>query len=206
MPQEKKDFETEEIVDLTGVSVEKCRVCAGVPASKNYGSITCASCKNFFLRVTTAGVEVGECRNFHLCSQQNFRGAGKAKCTPCRYEKCIEVGMIPEIILDFSYFTDQTLNDALNNPATVCSRVPIGYNRTADLQIPQHLLPTMSARSFTRSLVFFADWCRGVKEFWELEENDRILHQKMIPEYNRMVMVQDQGIGGILPLDFFRRL
>ncbi|CAJ0925716.1 unnamed protein product, partial [Mesorhabditis belari] len=91
----RKVMEEEQIVDLT--EPERCRVCGGSPASRIYGSIACGSCKVFFIRVTTAGAKVPECQNGKICGKQNFRGAGKSKCVPCRYEKCIKMGMIPEM-------------------------------------------------------------------------------------------------------------
>ncbi|CAJ0943572.1 unnamed protein product, partial [Mesorhabditis belari] len=89
-----------DLVDLTAeygkTPPEKCRVCGKSPASKIYGSIACASCKIFFLRVCTAGAPVPDCQNFRLCVGPKFLVPGKSRCVACRFEKCIQVGMLPE--------------------------------------------------------------------------------------------------------------
>ncbi|CAJ0953987.1 unnamed protein product, partial [Mesorhabditis belari] len=76
---------------------QSCLVCGATPAFHCYGSTACSSCKVFFLRITTLDTPIPNCQNNRICPKQDFRGRGKAKCKFCRYEKCIEMGMIPEI-------------------------------------------------------------------------------------------------------------
>ncbi|CAJ0925746.1 unnamed protein product, partial [Mesorhabditis belari] len=278
--------ENEEIVDLTAAKNEKCRVCHGVPASRNYGAIVCASCKNFFLRITTTGAKVPACKNLKLCVTQNFKGPGKLKCATCRYEKCIQAGMIPEITarrsgcnlrekrakmevwtggkagrgkiidlsantvelhastsrnclneerscsprssssvacpdsreiqlaarvfsmplsgfrkkeaidllkdmiytqeiimnddlnrpveVDFSFSMDVSLAQILQNPLVACPRVPIAMRPELKPLIPEASWLQMVGRIFCRSVVLFADWCRSVPEFRDLDAVDQI--------------------------------
>ncbi|CAJ0928045.1 unnamed protein product, partial [Mesorhabditis belari] len=74
---------------------EKCRICGKSPASKNYGSIACASCKVFFIRVTTSGALTQKCAFNGQCLL-DYAIIGKKKCMSCRFAKCLAVGMEPE--------------------------------------------------------------------------------------------------------------
>ncbi|CAJ0943498.1 unnamed protein product, partial [Mesorhabditis belari] len=67
-----------------------CTVCSKTPARNNYGGICCSSCKIFFLRAATKGYQPS-CRQVERC---HFTSN---KCKGCRYAKCLEVGMVPEM-------------------------------------------------------------------------------------------------------------
>ncbi|CAJ0576962.1 unnamed protein product, partial [Mesorhabditis spiculigera] len=67
-----------------------CTVCQKAPGRNNYGGICCSSCKIFFLRAATKGFEP-VCRQLSKC--QFIMN----KCKGCRYARCLEVGMVPEM-------------------------------------------------------------------------------------------------------------
>ncbi|CAJ0934604.1 unnamed protein product, partial [Mesorhabditis belari] len=246
----------EEILDLTAVTPEKCRVCGKTPASKVYGSIACQSCKVFFMRATTSGTGMTLTKCQASCSPPIE--LEKYRCSSCRLKKCFEVGMDPEatarrrgcqlrekraqvglrprgrpkkepilnclkastsvapdsrevqlattcysapismivhgeytiesflnlqrlaackevsspILLDFPFFTGNSLHEALRNPTIVCQRTPMHSERPPD--IPADCAGTLVGRAFSRFFVFMADWCRGVPEFSQLDENDQL--------------------------------
>ena len=78
---------------------EKCRVCSApaVPHS-NYGAVVCFSCRAFFRR----GVQQKyQCRQ--MCTTDNsscgeLNIISRTYCKKCRYDKCLEVGMKPELV------------------------------------------------------------------------------------------------------------
>ncbi|CAJ0934621.1 unnamed protein product, partial [Mesorhabditis belari] len=70
-----------------------CAICEKSPATMVYGAMACGGCKNFFLRTTTAIEKKLKCLNGGECPVK----FGNIKCMKCRYEKCLQVGMIPEV-------------------------------------------------------------------------------------------------------------
>ncbi|CAJ0949215.1 unnamed protein product, partial [Mesorhabditis belari] len=87
----------EEIIELTtgNDEVKICMVCGAIPGVKVYGAIACHSCKIFFLRACTVGA-LPRCQNEKLCLAFDFRVQfGKPRCAACRYEKCLNAGMLP---------------------------------------------------------------------------------------------------------------
>jgi len=81
---------------------EKCRVC-GCPASenKNYGGISCCSCKAFFRRGKPL---LGCVANTDECK---ITKKTRVKCKSCRYNKCIQIGMIPEKVKNHKALTEK---------------------------------------------------------------------------------------------------
>ncbi|CAJ0936552.1 unnamed protein product, partial [Mesorhabditis belari] len=69
-----------------------CRVCGAVPAIHVYGSYCCGGCKIFFLRCAVGGKPL-------LCTKggQCTLPLALKKCRACRYQKCIRVGLLPNI-------------------------------------------------------------------------------------------------------------
>ncbi|CAJ0557863.1 unnamed protein product, partial [Mesorhabditis spiculigera] len=161
------EMKYEEVIDFTILKYRnnnyeqsedrKCRVCGASPAGLYYGAVVCPSCKIFFLRVTTVGAAIKECKNYRLCSSKNFRGLGKAKCIPCRYEKCLEVGMIPEIT------ARRTGCNLREKRALVGQRYQIPASATTDKKELQ-----MAAKFFTKPV--FADGFGGIKQLVNLEK------------------------------------
>ncbi|XP_050689712.1 protein ultraspiracle homolog [Eriocheir sinensis] len=72
-------------------SQHACAVCGeGGRAKLNYGTRTCASCREFFRRRN--GADLGPCKREGNCPiNQHTRGA----CPPCRPQKCRAIGMRP---------------------------------------------------------------------------------------------------------------
>ncbi|CAJ0925725.1 unnamed protein product, partial [Mesorhabditis belari] len=66
------------------------------------------------------------------------------------------------------------MRDVLNNPTTICARVPVGFHLSTNHQVPENLRQSMGGRTFARSLVLISDWIRSIPEFWQLNEVDRV--------------------------------
>jgi len=102
-PENEHDESSNEMGDEgMGLLREKCRVC-GSPASenKNYGAICCFSCKAFFRRgqpVVRCVANTDECR---------ITKKTRVKCKSCRYNKCIQIGMIPEKVKNHKALTEK---------------------------------------------------------------------------------------------------
>jgi len=101
--EESIEFENEDLDDSyeldnkeedteTGLK-DKCIVCGKPAIGFNYGALTCQTCKAFFRRNTS--IEMS-CRNGDKSCKPNAKG--KLKCQLCRYNKCVKVGMIPELV------------------------------------------------------------------------------------------------------------
>ncbi|CAJ0570852.1 unnamed protein product, partial [Mesorhabditis spiculigera] len=71
-----------------------CRVCGSVPAIHVYGSYCCGGCKIFFLRCAVGGKPL-MCTKGGRCEEASE--GGLKKCRACRYQKCIRVGLLPNI-------------------------------------------------------------------------------------------------------------
>ncbi|OQV16380.1 hypothetical protein BV898_09524 [Hypsibius exemplaris] len=67
-----------------------CAVCGGIPASYRYGAIVCGACKAFYVRWCGETVKRERCYLGGHCQITSTR----RPCKPCRYEKCIQVGML----------------------------------------------------------------------------------------------------------------
>eukprot|EP00092_Neocalanus_flemingeri_P022088 GFUD01023957.1.p1 GENE.GFUD01023957.1~~GFUD01023957.1.p1 ORF type:complete len:143 (+),score=19.53 GFUD01023957.1:49-477(+) len=76
----------------------QCSVCdMEIPKSRlHYGGISCYSCRAFFRRMTQKA-DLNKCRFDRKC-YIGFRD--RKSCPPCRYEKCLRIGMRPDLVLD----------------------------------------------------------------------------------------------------------
>ncbi|KAF7487690.1 Mineralocorticoid receptor [Sarcoptes scabiei] len=70
---------------------QKCRICGDVPIGKNFGVITCGSCKIFFSRNIDSKERL-QCRNNNRCREMMTK-SNRRNCSACRLEKCIRLGM-----------------------------------------------------------------------------------------------------------------
>lgn len=81
-----------------------CHVCQAPsksfkPHNVHYGGICCLSCKSFFHRSTFHGTkESFQCAKSNACLL-NYND--RFKCQKCRYDKCLAIGMNPNLVLTF---------------------------------------------------------------------------------------------------------
>ena len=75
-----------------------CSVCLikNVKVGKHYGAVTCYSCRAFFRRSQDRKRPL-RCKLSNSC--EIGPDIGKS-CPKCRYEKCLEVGMQPHLVLN----------------------------------------------------------------------------------------------------------
>jgi len=81
----------------TGTEIS-CKVCdqkLGKPRV-HYGGVSCYSCRAFFRR-NTQRHELPVCKAEEEC---NITISGRKQCAACRYQKCLRIGMKPELVLD----------------------------------------------------------------------------------------------------------
>ncbi|KAK0409169.1 hypothetical protein QR680_004381 [Steinernema hermaphroditum] len=88
-----------------------CKACYNRCAvGKNFGAETCASCAAFFRRTVRLKI-VYPCKNdFYSCSKDAVRCVSAIHaCRKCRFDRCIEVGMQPELVQNARPKYDQTV-------------------------------------------------------------------------------------------------
>eukprot|EP00092_Neocalanus_flemingeri_P003613 GFUD01003877.1.p1 GENE.GFUD01003877.1~~GFUD01003877.1.p1 ORF type:complete len:682 (+),score=79.52 GFUD01003877.1:382-2427(+) len=75
-----------------------CAVCEQrlEKARFHYGGISCYSCRAFFRRNTQRD-ELPLCKGESRCA---ITAAVRKQCAACRYDKCLRIGMRPELVLD----------------------------------------------------------------------------------------------------------
>ena len=80
-----------------------CQICQSNAAPKikfyqHYGAICCYSCKAFFRRYVRGENNI----HLHRCKENNAcpLTEGRKTCKNCRYNKCLQVGMTPEKVLN----------------------------------------------------------------------------------------------------------
>ena len=78
-----------------------CQICsAKAPGSvkfyHHYGAICCYSCKGFFRRYTRGETPAYNCKENGHCELNK----GRKTCKSCRYQRCLQVGMAPENLLN----------------------------------------------------------------------------------------------------------
>ena len=80
-----------------------CQICETKAPEKvkfyhHYGAICCYSCKAFFRRYVRGenNPHLYKCKGNNTCPLTN----GRKTCKPCRYQKCLQVGMMPENVLN----------------------------------------------------------------------------------------------------------
>ena len=62
----------------------------------HYGAICCYSCKAFFRRFTRGEISYSDCKNLDNCDLNK----GRKNCKTCRYKKCLNIGMVPQRVLN----------------------------------------------------------------------------------------------------------
>ncbi|KAI2798515.1 hypothetical protein BLOT_012797 [Blomia tropicalis] len=67
-----------------------CKVCGDGALGKNFGVVTCGSCKIFFRRNNTADKTKLQCRNSNRCT---ISKTNRRNCAACRLRRCIDLGM-----------------------------------------------------------------------------------------------------------------
>lgn len=72
-----------------------CQVCGDSASIYNYGALSCQSCKTFFRRNASHPYDVRPCF-FNKTCEVDVRT--RRICTACRLEKCLSVGMSPDLI------------------------------------------------------------------------------------------------------------
>uniref|UniRef100_A0A914MTX5 Nuclear receptor domain-containing protein n=1 Tax=Meloidogyne incognita TaxID=6306 RepID=A0A914MTX5_MELIC len=81
---------------------QKCEVCSDSATGLHYRAITCEGCKGFFRRVYQKEQQRFVCKN-QLPNQQcpcPISKSTRNACQKCRLEKCLNVGMDPQLVLD----------------------------------------------------------------------------------------------------------
>ncbi|CAI5455131.1 unnamed protein product [Caenorhabditis angaria] len=75
---------------------EKCSVCQRPSRGKHYNVSCCHGCKSFFRRAITEKLKFPKCQKEETCSSDATKSNEIIKCRFCRYQKCFNVGMIPQ--------------------------------------------------------------------------------------------------------------
>ncbi|KAH9517546.1 mineralocorticoid receptor [Dermatophagoides farinae] len=70
---------------------QQCKVCGDTPIGKNFGVVTCGSCKIFFSRNIDSKERL-QCRNHNRC-MDSINKSNRRNCSACRLDKCIRLGM-----------------------------------------------------------------------------------------------------------------
>jgi len=73
-----------------------CGVCGGPASGKHYNAFTCEGCKGFFRRSVIKNCN-HYCKFGHLSCSIGVINRRKS-CRRCRFDKCIEIGMRPELV------------------------------------------------------------------------------------------------------------
>ena len=114
---------------LTKYSPKKCSVCSATAYYSYYGALACDPCRTFFRRqvqakkvstiqshlqtnmcmcLTQLSPQIHVCNKNSTCNIPPVTGRGVTKCTSCRFQKCLSVGMKPEVVeFDISNLTKQ---------------------------------------------------------------------------------------------------
>ncbi|CAM4895383.1 unnamed protein product [Rotaria socialis] len=72
-----------------------CQVCEDHASINNYGALTCLSCRTFFRRNGFNNKKIAVCQFDGHCAMTVVT---RKLCTACRLNKCLAVGMSPELI------------------------------------------------------------------------------------------------------------
>merc|ERR1712032_445096 len=85
-----------------------CGVCGTIAPGYNlYGSSTvCLKCRQFFIRSAKSNASFS-CAGGSLCDI--------TKCRRCRFDKCLSVGMKPELVRKRKYQSKKKLSEAVNH-------------------------------------------------------------------------------------------
>ena len=102
----------------------QCLVCnlTTLKLGKHYGAVSCYPCRAFFRRAKKR-VRQMKCKTAGNCE---LNGQLKKFCPSCRYDKCLQVGMRPENVLDeadisqrFKYMRNHRHHHNAQNPSAV---------------------------------------------------------------------------------------
>lgn len=69
-----------------------CVVCSDKASGYHYGVFTCEGCKGFFKRTVQKQLAYS-CKEINTCDIDQFT---RNKCQACRFQKCVESGMLKE--------------------------------------------------------------------------------------------------------------
>ncbi|KAI1289672.1 Nuclear hormone receptor family member nhr-1 [Halotydeus destructor] len=75
----------------------ECAICADMATKYNFGVVSCNACRQFFKRIISKEKQskLPPCRQYGMCPI----GADNRKdCIRCRYRKCLQVGMRPDLV------------------------------------------------------------------------------------------------------------
>eukprot|EP00117_Sycon_ciliatum_P026471 scpid55510/ scgid21723/ Nuclear receptor subfamily 2 group F member 6; V-erbA-related protein 2 len=75
-----------------------CVVCGEDSSGKHFGVITCEACKSFFRRSVRRSAKLN-----YMCMRQGqckVESSRRTTCQACRFHKCIEAGMQPDLVQD----------------------------------------------------------------------------------------------------------
>ena len=91
--------EPQEVLKPVALTQTKlCRVCEEKSAShRHYGGQSCLSCKAFFRRAVTSSKRERVCKFRKIPDSEAL--CGVRKCAACRYKRCRDRGMRPEMVL-----------------------------------------------------------------------------------------------------------
>ncbi|RWS23399.1 hypothetical protein B4U80_02932 [Leptotrombidium deliense] len=109
-----------------GLFEEFCPVCGDKVSGYHYGLLTCESCKGFFKR-TVQNKKVYTCvadRNCHIDKSQRKR------CPFCRFQKCLDVGMKLEGMLNVTLLPALAVLQLCLRPQNldVCAKYPLSWS------------------------------------------------------------------------------
>ncbi|XP_052831468.1 nuclear hormone receptor FTZ-F1 beta [Octopus bimaculoides] len=76
------------------IDKENCPICSDKVSGYHYGIFSCESCKGFFKR-TVQNKKVYQCHQKNCCEINVYN---RKKCPACRFNKCLESGMLLEAI------------------------------------------------------------------------------------------------------------
>uniref|UniRef100_A0AC35TYS3 Nuclear receptor domain-containing protein n=1 Tax=Rhabditophanes sp. KR3021 TaxID=114890 RepID=A0AC35TYS3_9BILA len=83
--------------DQESVNLAKlCAVCNDTAVCQHYGARTCEGCKGFFKRTVQKKAHYVCAVNKNCQIDKRYR----SRCQYCRYQKCIQVGMVKEVVRD----------------------------------------------------------------------------------------------------------
>ncbi|GBP73786.1 Nuclear hormone receptor family member nhr-25 [Eumeta japonica] len=82
------------------VNRHTCPVCGDYANGLHYGIYTCESCKLFFKR----SIQMNRQYEYHCRNARNncmISISTRSFCRSCRFKKCLEAGMLPEIVKNY---------------------------------------------------------------------------------------------------------
>ncbi|CAP25424.2 Protein CBG04783 [Caenorhabditis briggsae] len=101
-----------------------CSICGRPAICRNYGAFSCNACKMFFKRTTENNYKY-HCDNFGNCRDDLI-----LKCRFCRFQKCVEVGMINNLVAEIPEIDglSQILNFLIEKDSRRCKKLSEFYS------------------------------------------------------------------------------